>query len=88
MGKVRENAATYSVRRLGLLRQTQRRLEKLPTKKLALVSDLLQYIEQEPSDAATQELLSIPGFYEKFLAAQEEIRKGRHVDFEQIRRDV
>jgi len=88
MGKIKENISAYSVRKSELLRRTQRRLEKLPARKLALVNDILLYIEQEPSDPATQELLRIPGFFEKFLEAAQEVKHERLVDFQRIRRDV
>ncbi len=36
----------------------------------------------------SRELLDIPGFYEKFLLARQQIERGELVDLEDIRRDV
>jgi len=88
MGRVKENLAPYSVRKSELLRRTRRRLERLPAKKLALVSSILRYMEQEPSVPATKELLSMPGFFGRFLEAMEDVKNKRLIDFERIRRNV
>jgi hypothetical protein len=71
-----------------LLNRVTNRLKKLNTYKISLTNDFLDFLEKDSNDKATDELLSIPGFYENYLKAIEEVKKGKIVDFNSIKVEV
>lgn len=70
------------------LEQAKRRLERLSPDRLRVASDFLAYLEEREQSEATEELLNIPGFEERFRRAVQQVEEGRIVRFEDVRRDV
>ncbi|MBM4034992.1 MAG: hypothetical protein FJ291_24885 [Planctomycetes bacterium] len=66
-------------------RELKRRVSYLPADRLPLAGELIAYLEEQESIAATQELLDIPGFLEAFRAAKKQARRGRLTPLEEIR---
>lgn len=69
-----------------ILHQAKERLERLSEDRLRVAADFLAYLEERESNEATEELLQIPGFLEDFRRAEEEVRTGRLVPFEALKR--
>ena len=69
-----------------LRRQAKRRIENLSTEKLRVADDFLAYLEERESGAATDELLSIPGFAESLEQAEKEIAAGQLTPAGKLRR--
>ncbi|WP_414622509.1 hypothetical protein [Calothrix sp. CCY 0018] len=63
-------------------------LDGLTSERLHMVADFLAYLEDKESEAATQELLDIPGFIESFEKGQKDIAQGRVKNWRTIRSDV
>ena len=70
------------------LEEAKRRLERLSPDRLRVASDFLAYLEEREQSEATEELLNIPGFEERFRRAVQQVEEGRIVRFEDVRRDV
>lgn len=70
------------------LEEAKRRLERLSPDRLRVASDFLAYLEEREQSEATEELLNIPGFGERFRRAVQQVEEGRIVRFEDVRRDV
>ncbi len=66
-------------------REIKRRVDVLPADRLPLTSELIAYLEEQESIAATEELLNIPGFLEAFRAAKKQARNGKLTPLEEIR---
>ncbi|WNZ25866.1 hypothetical protein HJG54_25565 [Leptolyngbya sp. NK1-12] len=65
-----------------------RYLDQLSNERLNLVVDFLAYLADRESEAATQELLNIPGFIESFEKGKQQIAEGKVRDWRTIRTDV
>ena len=63
-------------------------LDRLSSKQLQLVADLLTYLADKDDDDATQELLDIPEFLASFERGQRDIAAGRLVDWRTVRSDA
>lgn len=61
-------------------------LNQLSLNGLQTVLDFAAFLLDKESEKATQELLEIPGFAERFAQAQEEISKGQTKTFVQLKR--
>jgi hypothetical protein len=69
------------------LRQTiEDYLNQLSPQHLNLIAKLLAYLTEQESQAATQELLDIPGFWETFERGQQQLAEGRVTPSEQLKR--
>ncbi|MGG6267684.1 hypothetical protein ACQ4M3_11500 [Leptolyngbya sp. AN03gr2] len=66
--------------------QVNSHLNQLSLNGLQTVLDFAAFLLDKESEAATQELLEIPGFAERFAQAQEEISKGQTKTFDQLKR--
>jgi hypothetical protein len=66
-------------------REIKRRVDHLPSDQLPLANELLAYLEEQESIAATQELLDIPGFLEAFRRAKQQEAEGKLVPLEDIK---
>ena len=66
-------------------RELKRRVDCLPAERLPLATEVLAYIEEQESIAATEELRNIPGFLDAFQAAKKEAREGKLTPLEDIR---
>jgi PHD/YefM family antitoxin component YafN of YafNO toxin-antitoxin module len=62
-------------------------IDEIPPEKLHAVLDFLEDL-QRSSDDETPLLLSDPGFLEEYREAKDDIRTGKTVSFNSIRRDV
>jgi len=71
-----------------ILIEAQRRLKSLTKYKIAIANDFLKMLDEKESKEATEELLKIPGFYEKFINARKHLETGEVFDFEEIKRNV
>ena len=67
-----------------LLEQANVHLKQLSDDKLKFAIDFLEYLQQKEEYEATEELLSIPGFEQEFLEAEQEIERGEIVSLESI----
>ncbi|MBF2046405.1 MAG: hypothetical protein EDM05_62855 [Leptolyngbya sp. IPPAS B-1204] len=65
-----------------------RYLDQLSNERLNLVVDFLAYLADRESEAATQELLNIPGFIESFEKGKQQIAEGKVRNWRTIRTDV
>jgi hypothetical protein len=72
------------VRTRELRRQARRRLDGLSREHLLVADRFLGWLEDRESIEATEELLSIPGFLERFQAACREADEGKLTAFEEI----
>ncbi len=63
-------------------------LDQLSNERLNLVADFLAYLADRESEAATQELLNIPGFIESFEKGKQQIAEGKVRNWRTIRTDV
>jgi hypothetical protein len=66
-------------------RQIKRRIDSLSEDRLRLAEDLIAYLEEQESIAATEELRNIPGFVEAFKRAKRDAAEGRVTPLEKIR---
>jgi len=69
--------------RTQLLRRAKHRLTALSEARLRFADSFLAYLEEED---ATEELLAIPGFAEEFEEAEKDIKAGRLIPAENLRR--
>lgn len=69
-----------------ILHQAKERLERLSEDRLLVAADFLAYLEERESNEATEELLQIPGFLEELRRVEEEVRAGRLVPVEALKR--
>ncbi|MEM6752334.1 MAG: hypothetical protein AAF630_05105 [Cyanobacteria bacterium P01_C01_bin.38] len=68
--------------------QINKYLDGLTSERLQMVAEFLAYLEDRESEAATQELLDIPGFIESFEKGKEDIAQNRVKNWRTIRSDV
>lgn len=71
-----------------LRRRISRRMKALSADRLRVADDFLAYLQDRENNAATAELLSIPGFKESFRRGMREAAAGKTVPFAKVRRDV
>ncbi|MFM7424130.1 MAG: hypothetical protein ACKO7W_03880 [Elainella sp.] len=69
-------------------RQIDQYLDQLSSERLNLVVDFLAYLADRESEAATQELLNIPGFIESFEQGKQQLAEGRMKNWRAVRPDV
>jgi hypothetical protein len=60
-------------------------LDQLSNERLNFVADFLAYLADRESEAATQELLNIPGFIESFEKGKQQIAEGKVRNWRTIR---
>lgn len=68
--------------------QIDQYLDQLSSERLNLVADFLSYLADQEREAATQELLNIPGFIESFAKGKQQIAEGHIKSWRTIRTDV
>jgi hypothetical protein len=71
-----------------LRKRIQQRVKALSVNRLRTADDFLAYLEAREDNAATRELLAIPGLLARVRKAQRDAAAGRGVPFEKVRRDV
>ena len=62
------------------------RVGRLSNARLLVLADFLAFLEQREDEAATNELLSIPGFMRDLKKAQREIASGKLTNVEKLSR--
>lgn len=63
-----------------------RAIKSLSPERLRIVADLLEHLEECLDDAATSELLRIPGMLDRVVRARHELACGRRTPVESLRR--
>ncbi|MBE0411809.1 MAG: hypothetical protein IBX69_18940 [Anaerolineales bacterium] len=71
-----------------LIKKAEGRLRRLSREKLRVAEDFLAYLEEKEETIATQELLNIPDFEERFQQAAQQAKSGKITRLDDIRRDV
>jgi hypothetical protein len=71
-----------------LRRRARQRLAALSPERLQVALDLRAYLEERECNAATDELLRIPGLVSALKAAEREAKEGGWTDWRKVRRDV
>jgi hypothetical protein len=72
-----------------LKKRINKTIKKLPKEKLQVVDDFVSYLaERNENNAATKELLVIPGFLKRLRIAEKEIDEGKVYDYDKIKRNV
>ena len=66
--------------------QIKAAVDALPAGRLRVAADFLSYLQERGENAATRELLAIPGFAEDFQNGLKEIRSGRVTPSDKLRR--
>ena len=68
-------------------RRMKETIDSLPPERLHVAADFLEYLRDRSSaNAATRELLAIPGFLQEFRQGLKEVRSGRTTPIEKLRR--
>ena len=60
-----------------LRREAKAVIDRLSGTRLKVVSEFLAFVNDRETDAATVELLSLPGFEKSFLQGMSDIKAGR-----------
>lgn len=71
-----------------LRRKAEQRIRTLSPERLRVAVDLLTYLEDRRENAATKELLRIPGLRRALRKAEKDIAARRTRDWRKVRRDV
>jgi len=67
-----------------LLQEARERLQRLSLERLRVAADFLAYLEEKEENEATEELLKIPGFLERYREAMRQADAGEVVSFDSI----
>ena len=67
-------------------RRIKATIDALPADRLPVAADFLSYLQERGENAATRELLAIPGFAEDFETGLKDIRAGRLTPLGKLRR--
>ena len=73
---------------LALRRQAKALIDSMSKNQLKVASEFLEFVKTRETDAATLELLSIPGFAESFARGMRDLRAGRTKPWREVRSDV
>ena len=63
-------------------------IDALSGAQLRVASEFLAFIKDRQADAATLELLTIPGFGKSFIRGMQDIKAGRTKPWRKVRADV
>lgn len=63
-------------------------IDTLSKEQLRVASEFLAFVKDRKADAATLELLAIPGFEESFARGMRDIKAGRTKSWRKVRADV
>ena len=67
-------------------RQIKQTIDALPADRLPVAADFLAYLRERGDNAATRELLAIPGFAAAFKQGVKDIHAGRVTPVSRLRR--
>jgi hypothetical protein len=73
---------------LALKKVAKELIESMSPAQLKVASEFLAFIKMQPPDAATLELLSIPGFTASFARGVRDVKAGRTREWRKVRGDV
>jgi hypothetical protein len=71
-----------------LRRRAKSRIQGLSKERLQVADDFLAYLEERESNAATEELLRIPGFLDRFEKSRRGIAEGKTISLEALKKKV
>lgn len=71
-----------------LQRHTEKILKNLSFEKLKVATDFLEYLEEKEENDATLEILKDSNLMEKIKKGKEDIKKGKWVKFDRVKRNV
>jgi hypothetical protein len=71
-----------------LRREAKSMLDAMSPRDLRLAREFLAFVASRDTNAATRELLAIPGFEKSFVRGIKDIRSRRVKPWRQVRRDV
>jgi hypothetical protein len=66
--------------------QIQEYVDQLSPERLLVAVDFLAYLADREDNDASEELLKIPGFKQDFAQAKENIKEGKVITIEQLKR--
>jgi hypothetical protein len=66
--------------------QIQEYVDKLSPERLLVAVDFLAYLADRQDNDATEELLKIQGFKQDFAKAKENVKEGKVISVEQLKR--
>jgi hypothetical protein len=66
--------------------QIQEYVDKLSPERLLVAVDFLAYLADRQDNDATEELLKIQGFKEDFAKAKENVKEGKIISVDQLKR--
>ncbi|AFW95073.1 MULTISPECIES: hypothetical protein [Nostocales] len=66
--------------------QIQEYVDKLSPERLLVAVDFLAYLADKQDNDATEELLKIQGFKEDFAKAKENVKEGKVISVNQLKR--
>ena len=66
--------------------QIQEYVDQLSPERLLVAADFLAYLADREDNDATEDLLKIPGFKEDFDKAKENVKEGKVISIEQLKR--
>lgn len=65
-----------------------KRIRNFPKDKLLVVENFVSYLADRNDNAATKELLNMPGLLSEVNAAKKEFDSGKGTDWRKVRRNV
>ena len=68
--------------------EASKRLRNLSPERLRVANDFLAYLQEREESEATRELMGILGFEEAFNRAVTQVKRGKVVRFDKVRRNV
>lgn len=71
-----------------LRRAAKSMIDGMSAKDLQLVRQFLSFVASRDTNAATRELLTIPGFEKSFVRGVKDIKSSRVKSWRQVRKDV
>jgi hypothetical protein len=71
-----------------LKNKINKNIKSLPKDKLLVIDDFVSYLSERTENAATKELLEIPGLLAEVQEAKKEFKKGKGVLWDKIRKNV
>jgi hypothetical protein len=76
------------MRTVALRQRTKALIDTLSEPQLRVASEFLAFVKTREIDAATLELLSVPGFESSYARGMRDIKAGRTKNWRKVRADV
>jgi hypothetical protein len=71
---------------LEVRQQVKSYIDQLSAEKLLVAADFLAYLVEKEDNEATEELLKLDGLKEAFAEAQNNVKQGKMISVEQLKR--